>query len=83
MLITTADIIRPTSRYGEYTDLVDVLAKYVRKQDRILVPGCGNSSLSECLYDLQGCTYVNFSFQSCKALEFVNIALLPSQRSWH
>ena len=39
-------------RYGEYPVLCEVLHKYVKTQDRILVAGCGNSSLSADMYDV-------------------------------
>ena len=41
--------------YGEYLDLCHVLHKYIKQQNRVLVVGCGNSKLSEDLYDV-GCT---------------------------
>ncbi len=41
--------------YGEYLDLCHVLHKYIKPQNRVLVVGCGNSKLSEDLYDV-GCT---------------------------
>lgn len=37
--------------YGEYADLCHVLHKYLKPSSRILVAGCGNSKLSEDLYD--------------------------------
>lgn len=37
--------------YGEYTDLCHVLHKYLKSSSRILMAGCGNSKLSEDLYD--------------------------------
>ena len=37
--------------YGEYADLCHVLHKYLKPSSRILVVGCGNSKLSEQLYD--------------------------------
>ena len=37
--------------YGEYTDLCHILHKYLKPSCRILVVGCGNSKLSEDLYD--------------------------------
>ncbi|EDV29653.1 uncharacterized protein TRIADDRAFT_49728 [Trichoplax adhaerens] len=37
--------------YGEYSDHCVLLHKYCRKQDKILHVGCGNSRLSEDLYD--------------------------------
>ncbi|XP_028666551.1 eEF1A lysine and N-terminal methyltransferase [Erpetoichthys calabaricus] len=43
--------------YGEYAELSVVLHKYLRAQDKVLVVGCGNSELSEQLYDA-GCTHL-------------------------
>lgn len=37
--------------YGEYTDLCHILHKYLKPSSRVLVAGCGNSKLSEDLYD--------------------------------
>ena len=37
--------------YGEYADLCHVLHKYLKPSSRTLVAGCGNSKLSEELYD--------------------------------
>ncbi len=37
--------------YGEYTDLCHVLHKYLKPSSKILMAGCGNSKLSEDLYD--------------------------------
>ncbi|XP_038572344.1 eEF1A lysine and N-terminal methyltransferase [Micropterus salmoides] len=38
--------------YGDYTKLCGVLHKYIKVQDKVLVVGCGNSELSEQLYDV-------------------------------
>lgn len=38
--------------YGEYTDLCHVLHKYIKHSNKILVIGCGNSRLSESLFDV-------------------------------
>lgn len=37
--------------YGEYIDLCHVIHRYLKAENRILVVGCGNSKLSEDLYD--------------------------------
>lgn len=37
--------------YGEYTDHCHLLHKYLKNTSRILMAGCGNSKLSEDLYD--------------------------------
>ncbi|XP_044054180.1 eEF1A lysine and N-terminal methyltransferase [Siniperca chuatsi] len=38
--------------YGDYNKLCGVLHKYIKVQDKVLVLGCGNSELSEQLYDV-------------------------------
>ncbi|XP_070531894.1 eEF1A lysine and N-terminal methyltransferase-like [Ptychodera flava] len=38
--------------YGEYSELSGVLHKYIKPADKVLVVGCGNSRLSEDLYDI-------------------------------
>uniref|UniRef100_A0A8D2P5B7 eEF1A lysine and N-terminal methyltransferase n=1 Tax=Zosterops lateralis melanops TaxID=1220523 RepID=A0A8D2P5B7_ZOSLA len=46
---------RPFEWYGAFPELCPVLHKYVRPRDKVLVVGCGNSELSEQLYDLGVC----------------------------
>ena len=41
----------PFEWYGEYTDLCHILHKYIKVASKTLVVGCGNSKLSEDLYD--------------------------------
>ncbi|KAJ8933712.1 hypothetical protein NQ314_013842 [Rhamnusium bicolor] len=38
--------------YGEYPELSEHLHKYVKKQDNVLITGCGNSTLGRDLYDI-------------------------------
>ncbi|XP_076093580.1 eEF1A lysine and N-terminal methyltransferase-like [Mytilus galloprovincialis] len=38
--------------YGEYPELCGVLHKYIKPKDKLLVVGCGNSVISENLYDV-------------------------------
>ncbi|XP_069867250.1 eEF1A lysine and N-terminal methyltransferase-like [Dipodomys merriami] len=38
--------------YGSYLDLCGLLHKYIRPREKVLVIGCGNSELSEQLYDV-------------------------------
>lgn len=50
-------------RYGEYPELCGVLHKYIKTQDKVLVVGCGNSVISENLYDVgyHGITNIDIS----------------------
>lgn len=41
----------PFEWYGEYVDLCHVIHKYVKSGNKTLVVGCGNSKLSEDMYD--------------------------------
>ncbi|XP_071096355.1 eEF1A lysine and N-terminal methyltransferase-like [Haliotis cracherodii] len=45
--------------YGEYPELCGVLGKYVRPKDKVLMVGCGNSRLSEDMYDVGYTNIVN------------------------
>ncbi|OWF39956.1 methyltransferase-like protein 13 [Mizuhopecten yessoensis] len=38
--------------YGEYPELCGILHKYIKPKDKLLMIGCGNSQLSENLYDV-------------------------------
>jgi len=38
--------------YGEYVDLCHLLDKYCKYSDKVLMSGCGNSNLSEEMYDV-------------------------------
>ena len=39
-------------RYGEYNNLCGILHKYIKPADKVLMVGCGNSRLSEDMYDV-------------------------------
>ncbi len=39
-------------RYGEYENLFPILHSYIKLTDKVLVIGCGNSKLSENMYDV-------------------------------
>ncbi|XP_076436288.1 eEF1A lysine and N-terminal methyltransferase-like [Babylonia areolata] len=38
--------------YGEYNNLCGILHKYIKPADKVLMVGCGNSRLSEDMYDV-------------------------------
>ncbi|XP_029170441.1 eEF1A lysine and N-terminal methyltransferase homolog [Nylanderia fulva] len=38
--------------YGEYPELCEILVKYIKIKDDILIVGCGNSTVSMSLYDV-------------------------------
>lgn len=38
-------------RYGEYPELRSIFLKYIKVKDNVLIVGCGNSTVSMCLYD--------------------------------
>jgi 2-polyprenyl-3-methyl-5-hydroxy-6-metoxy-1,4-benzoquinol methylase len=42
----------PFEWYGEYEDLKDLFEKYLKPADKILHIGCGNSTLTETLFDI-------------------------------
>ncbi|KAI5058386.1 hypothetical protein GOP47_0026556 [Adiantum capillus-veneris] len=57
---------KPFEWYGEFPDFAELLAKHCGMAGyeslRILIPGCGNSELSACLYDVGFKHIVNIDF---------------------
>jgi len=48
----------PFEWYGTYFELAYILNRYVKKQDEILMVGCGNSELSDELYSRNDCKLI-------------------------
>lgn len=61
-------------RYSDFTDLANVLCKYIKPRDEILVIGCGNSTLSSDLYDtgIENITNVDLSEKVVKQMKKQN-----------
>lgn len=68
--------------YGEYSDLCDVLHKYCKPKDRILIAGCGNSQLSQDLYDVGYRSLINVDISDVvvKQMEARNKANRPEMQ---
>ncbi|XP_047510251.1 eEF1A lysine and N-terminal methyltransferase homolog [Pieris napi] len=62
--------------YGEYLELCTYLHKYIKQTDKILIPGCGNSSLSADLYDvgLKQITNIDVSEVVIRQMKAKNVA---------
>lgn len=69
----------PFEWYGEYMDLCHVIHKYVKAGNRALVVGCGNSKLSEDMYDagITGITNIDISEVVIKTMGARNIEKRP------
>ncbi|CAF0861776.1 unnamed protein product [Brachionus calyciflorus] len=50
--------------YGQYENLCDILHKYIKLHEKILVVGCGNSKLSENMYDVGMKNIVNIDLSN-------------------
>ncbi|CAH3855140.1 eEF1A lysine and N-terminal methyltransferase homolog [Pieris brassicae] len=62
--------------YGEYLELCTYLHKYIKQTDKILIPGCGNSSLSADLYDvgMKKITNIDVSEVVIRQMKAINVA---------
>lgn len=69
--------------YGNYIELAGLLHRYIKPKDVVLVPGCGNSKLSENLYDggCQNITNIDISKQVIKKMAGANKK--RNVMSWH
>ncbi|XP_077188691.1 eEF1A lysine and N-terminal methyltransferase [Paroedura picta] len=66
--------------YGEWEELRGPLERYLRRRDSILVVGCGNSEMSEQLYDdgYQSIVNVDISERAIKQMGERSAALRPT-----
>uniref|UniRef100_A0A1I8NT36 eEF1A lysine and N-terminal methyltransferase homolog n=1 Tax=Stomoxys calcitrans TaxID=35570 RepID=A0A1I8NT36_STOCA len=60
--------------YGEYMELCEQIHKYVRRNDKILMLGCGNSKLSMDMYDsgFKDITNIDISAVAIKKMQEIN-----------
>ncbi|XP_066597380.1 eEF1A lysine and N-terminal methyltransferase homolog [Prorops nasuta] len=65
--------------YGEYSELSDILNKYIKMKDDILIVGCGNSTLSMSLYDVgyKNITNIDLSQIVIKQMQDINKVARP------
>nr|XP_034180029.1 eEF1A lysine and N-terminal methyltransferase homolog [Osmia lignaria] len=65
--------------YGEYPELCSLLLKYIKVKDNILIVGCGNSTVSMCLYDAgyRNITNIDISHIVIKQMHDINASVRP------
>ncbi|XP_015429310.1 PREDICTED: methyltransferase-like protein 13 [Dufourea novaeangliae] len=65
--------------YGEYPELCSILIKYIRIKDNVLIVGCGNSTVSMCLYDAgyRNITNIDISHIVIKQMHDINASVRP------
>nr|XP_003925419.1 eEF1A lysine and N-terminal methyltransferase isoform X3 [Saimiri boliviensis boliviensis] len=68
--------------YGTYLELCGVLHKYIKPREKVLVIGCGNSELSEQLYDVgyQDIVNIDISEVVIKQMKECNATRRPQMR---
>ncbi|GAB0099541.1 methyltransferase-like protein 13 [Sergentomyia squamirostris] len=59
--------------YGEYIELSELIHKYVKSSDEILMVGCGNSSLSASLYDVGIKKIVNIDISAVVIKQMISV----------
>ncbi|XP_053695220.1 eEF1A lysine and N-terminal methyltransferase homolog [Sabethes cyaneus] len=71
--------------YGEYPELCGQLHKYVKSKDEILIVGCGNSTLSQDLYDVgfKQITNIDISQVVIKQMQEANKLQRPEMLWFH
>jgi 2-polyprenyl-3-methyl-5-hydroxy-6-metoxy-1,4-benzoquinol methylase len=62
------------NRYSDFNDLANVLCKYIKPRDEVLIVGCGNSTLSSDLYDtgIEHITNIDLSDKVIKQMKKQN-----------
>ncbi|OAD58257.1 Methyltransferase-like protein 13, partial [Eufriesea mexicana] len=65
--------------YGEYPELCNIFLKYIKVKDNVLIVGCGNSTVSMCLYDAgyRNITNIDISHIVIKQMRDINISVRP------
>lgn len=65
--------------YGEYPELCGIFLKYIKVKDNILIVGCGNSTVSMCLYDAghRNITNIDISHIVIKQMRDINATIRP------
>lgn len=69
-------------RYGEYPELCGILHKYIRPKDIILVVGCGNSKLSQDLYDVGYSSITNIDLSGVVIKQMMEANKTRTGMSW-
>nr|XP_033331723.1 eEF1A lysine and N-terminal methyltransferase homolog isoform X2 [Megalopta genalis] len=66
--------------YGEYPELCSIILKFIKVKDNILIVGCGNSTLSMCLYDAgyRNITNIDISHIVIKQMHDINASVRPN-----
>ena len=61
-------------RYSDFIDLASILFKYIKARDEVLIIGCGNSTLSNDLYDtgIEHITNIDISGKVIKQMKKSN-----------
>lgn len=65
--------------YGEYPELCSIFLKYINVKDNVLIVGCGNSTVSMCLYDAgyRNITNIDISHIVIKQMHDINATVRP------
>ncbi|CAF1187438.1 unnamed protein product [Rotaria sordida] len=68
--------------YSDFIDLANILCKYIKSRDEVLVIGCGNSTLSNDLYDtgIEHITNIDLSDKVIKQMKKQNEIKRPNMK---